>query len=430
MKLKHVLFVAGALFVGATNAANVRKANADSATGGDEPEDDTKKVWSPDFTSHSISTEAEGEKFYQELKGKCQKLQTETKKARLESKNTCKIEIEETEKYVHDGIKAGADILTAKKKSQKDLLDALYDRHDAHIIALYRLVGNSKATNAEDKIGHYQRLGETIKTANKLWKYKHDENQEYIHGSLSILKILAEVSFGLNSPKLRPIKNFADFVAPQEKSAASSLIEVSKGTTSSTRIMQHLMKQMEHITNVHEEDYNKFMQECLKRGGAQGIPCDKARMETFELWAKAVHLQSKLLKDFEKVRSILKLARVMFESDLPNKHKCWENPCQKVCQDTSKPNLPIGLIHYRKCRAQRLKEQIDRVKKAMARDETFDGRRLKEHEAILKRVCPKHEANSIKEEKKITELCKIIDTFHSSPKKKYGITGGATGSSF
>ena len=67
MKLKHVLFVAGALFVGATNAANVRKANADSATGGDEPEDDTKKVWSPDFTSHSISTEAEGEKFYQEF---------------------------------------------------------------------------------------------------------------------------------------------------------------------------------------------------------------------------------------------------------------------------------------------------------------------------------------------------------------------------
>lgn len=430
MKLKHVLFVAGAFFVGATNAANVRKTLADGATGGDEPEDDTNKVWSPDFTSHSISSEAEGEKFYQELQGKCKKLQTETAKARLESKNTCAIEIKETEKYVQDGMKAGKEILVAKKKSQKDLLDALYDRHDAHIIALYRLVGNSKATNAEEKIGHYQRLGETIKTANKLWKYKHDENQEYIQGALRILKVLAEVSFGLNSPKLRPIRNFADFDnSTMHDEPVSALIETSRGTASSSRIMQHLMKQMEHMTNVHESDYDKFMQECTKRGVNGQIPCDKARMETFELWAKAVHLQSKLLKDFEKVRSILKLARVMFESEFPNKNKCWENPCQKVCQDTSNPKLPIGLIHFRKCRAQRLKEQIERVKKAMARDETFDGRRLREHEEILKRVCPKHEANSVKEEKKISELCKIIETYHSAPKKKYGITG-ATGSAF
>lgn len=428
MKLKQVLFVAGAFFVSATNAANVRKTLADGATGGDEVEDDTKKVWSPDFTSHSISTEAEGEKFYKELQGKCKKLQTETAKARQESKSTCAIEIKETEKYVSDGIKAGKEILTAKAKSQKDLLDALYDRHDAHIIALYRLVGNSKATNADEKIGHYQRLGSTIKTANKLWKYKHDENQEYINGALKILKTLAEVSFGLNNPKLRPIKNFADFNSPHENSA-SALVEVSRGTASSARIMQHLMKQMEHITNVHEGDYNKFMKECLERGGGHGIPCDQARMETFQLWAKAVHLQSKLLKDFEKVRAILKMARIMFESEFPNKNKCWENPCQKVCHDTSNSKLPIGLIHYRKCRAQRLKEQIDRVKKAMARDETFDGRRLKEHEEILKRVCPKHEANSVKEEKKIAELCKIIDTFHSPPKKKYGVTG-ATGSAF
>merc|ERR1711871_46911 len=226
-----------------------------------------------------------------------------------------------------------------------------------------------------------------------------------------ILAKLAIIVTAHQSPRMKPIKNFAqwaehlkDLNAPavETKKSATALMEVAAGTHSSAKIARTMIAQFQQM--------KAAMAEANPCESEHYETCKKARKEAFDLWAKALQLSTAMFHNFEKDRGVLKAVREGIEGDSKNVNECMAHPCRAHCSSNS-----TGAYFKRRCKHKKLYLQLNRIKAAQGRDEDFNGKRLKEHLQILERVCPKHTKNSKVEEQKIKELCQIIDDNHAVP---------------
>jgi len=396
--------IALAVLAASANATNIR-----SATGASEH----YTPYEPDLSAHEIATVPEANAFYAKLQGKCAKLKNDVKTARTTSEATCSEEITKTKQYIDSGSKESTEDNEAREKSSRALYDAVHKRAHSHVIAADRL------------LKHQAKLTPTIQRVNKIFKAKYDENTLYAHavtGKSGILAKLAVIVTAHQSPRMKPIKNFAQWAehlknlnapAPEpQKKSATALVEMAAGSHSSAKIARAMVEQFQQ----------------LKAAMAKVNPCEskhyetckRARKEAFELWAKALQLSTAMFHNFELDRGVLKAVRQGIEGESKNVNECMAHPCRPHCSSAT-----TGAYFIRRCKHKKLYLQLNRIKAAQGRDEDFNGKRLKEHLQILERVCPKHKKNSELEEQKISELCKIIDANHAAPiKASTGATGG------
>mgnify|MGYP006131108303 CR=1 FL=1 len=378
-------------------AANVRSERG--ATDGDEASDDFRgKLWRPDLSAHEIATESEGEQFYKNLKNKCETLRKKTADARKASGEICNVEIKETKAYVSSGEKFGEANTKQKKEAQQALLEAVNER-----IATLEGSKTGLAVLKKSKAN----LHELTKLVNALFKSKFLENAVYLQGATTLLHQISNITRLFYNPHLHPIRGFEEPVSSfveipfEENQLSASLLEltnrISTRSERAERVRQRVATLKTFLFGQGREEI-ACANELSK--------CHRARKETFDLYVVSMKLNTLMFKNFQKEREVL----IDF-------HK-WINAAIHRLEK-SRSGALAGL-----------KKQRDRVLRAIARDETFDGHRLQEHLKILDRVCPAHNVNAKKEAQLVDELCKIINEKHSPPKKKYSSPAtGATGTS-
>jgi hypothetical protein len=368
MKLVVIALLA---LIATEKTANIRPYAQPEKETAEAKEHDTK--YSPDLNAHEIATEPEAEKFFNALLAKTQKLKDGTNAARKQSHEMCVKEIAATKTWIKEGLAYEGE--ADRKASQAKLKAALEGR----------IAGLKKALARLKKLRH--RLFAVILRVNQIFRLKYYENGNYSHASLVTIAYMTNITTKPVSPRLNPIRNFA---AWHSQNAKASLIEVSQ-SVSSYRILHSMTRQLSHL---HKTIYTYDPCHHPDRPA-----CETVRKEAFELYSAAISLSGKMFENFEKERSIL----ASFREGLKQ------------------------LIADRRSKLARLAAQLKRVMAAMARDETFDSKPLKEHLAILEKACPQHEKNAVKEGKIVDELYQIVKENHSAPKKKYHVTDDATG---
>jgi hypothetical protein len=362
--------------------------------------------YEPDLSVHTYSTHKEIEDFYQALLKKCKKLQESTSASRKVSAATCQAETEATKKYVKDGALLGENDAKQKKESQERLLKAI----DRRIAQLSSSSLASFLQRMKEKLHH------TTARVNLLFKNKFLENAIYLRAATDILHRLAIISKYRFDPHHRPIKNFQSFqgmptafvdidLSDHGAAASKSILSSSQREQLSSKVSTSLLDLSERI-NLKKKVARRvaalraYVQEI--NGKEMCVACSAARKETFELYVVTLKLNTLMFKNFEKEREVL----IDF-------HKYLN---ALIAKDGAGRHSKLAL----------LKSQKARVLASIARDETFNGRRLQEHLKILERVCPMHNANAAKETKAVDELCTIVKENHSPPPPpaSVGATGG------
>ena len=305
-------------------------------------------------------------------------IQDGTTAARKEGRELCDEESKATEKWLSEGNAEDAGDAAARRKSKAALADAIKGR----IGGLQKFLKRLKRIRA--------RLYEHIDRVNGIYGAKYEENMNYMEGGVKCLHALSLILTTPVSPKLNPIKNFLKWEKPSAD-AAAAVAEVAKGAgeagpdtepPAETALLQfdENSPAMLRFRAAQAEE-----EQCCS---SHNCPCQKGRLQAFELYDAALALNKKMSTNFEAERKVL----AAFREGLKK------------------------MIDKREAKLKALTEQVEGIEASMAAPDSekiqtlFKG--MEQHLGVLKESCAVHQQNEAADVGEVQKMVDLIKEHH------------------